>query len=282
MSDYKISFKELRQEPEISEMLEALERGLKKFGIDFFLVGAVARDVWMTAINNFAPSRITRDIDFGVYINENGSYNALREYLIDVEGFSPYKGNDFVLVWKGGVQVDLLPFGAIEQDGVEIHGTDAGSISLPGFKEIYDYGLPEAELEGKHLFKFCTLPGIVLLKLMSYEDRPEVRRDDIKDISMVITRFFNMYSSQIYENHSDLFGSDANLVKIGTRVIGREIGKIAKVNPDLFSRVDNLLEQNTTNFSSSEIAKIMAEYFDNTVAENMALLQELRKGLLEV
>jgi len=49
MSTYKISFKQLRQEAHLSEMLDALERGLEKFNIDFYLVGAVARDVWMTA-----------------------------------------------------------------------------------------------------------------------------------------------------------------------------------------------------------------------------------------
>jgi hypothetical protein len=43
-------------------MLYALERGLDKFGIDFYLVGAVARNVWMTGINNIAPRQL---FDFG-------------------------------------------------------------------------------------------------------------------------------------------------------------------------------------------------------------------------
>lgn len=50
MSTYKINFKQLRQEPHIYEVLYALERGLNKYNIDFYLVGAVARDVWMSAI----------------------------------------------------------------------------------------------------------------------------------------------------------------------------------------------------------------------------------------
>jgi len=78
MSTYKINFKQLRQEPAISEMLTALERGLTKFEIDFYLVGAVARDVWMTAINDIPPSRITGDIDFAVFINDKQTYEALK------------------------------------------------------------------------------------------------------------------------------------------------------------------------------------------------------------
>lgn len=70
MSIYKISFKQLQQQPYISEMLTALEKGLNKYNIDFYLVGAVARDVWMTAINDIPPSRVTGDIDFAVFIND--------------------------------------------------------------------------------------------------------------------------------------------------------------------------------------------------------------------
>jgi hypothetical protein len=64
MSTYKINFKQLHQQPQLSEMLSALERGLKKFDIDFYLFGAVSRNLWMSAINNIPPSRITGDIDF--------------------------------------------------------------------------------------------------------------------------------------------------------------------------------------------------------------------------
>ncbi len=45
MSTYMINFKQLRQLPDFLEMLAALERGFKKFHVDFYLVGAVARDV---------------------------------------------------------------------------------------------------------------------------------------------------------------------------------------------------------------------------------------------
>ena len=74
MSYYKISFEQLRLRPELADMLQALERGFKKFGIDFYLVGAVSRNVWMSGINNISPRRATRDIDFAVFINDKGIY----------------------------------------------------------------------------------------------------------------------------------------------------------------------------------------------------------------
>jgi predicted nucleotidyltransferase len=284
MSIYKISFKQLQQQPHISEMLTALEKGLNKYGIDFYLVGAVARDVWMTAINDIPPSRVTGDIDFAVFINDKNTYADLREYLINAEGFIPYKGNGFVLKWKNIIQIDLMPFGEIEAkpSNVTVEGTGLTSLNMPGFKEIYDSGLPEAELEEKHRFKFCTLPGIVLLKLIAFQERPEIRRDDIKDISKILKHFFDMYADEIYENHNDLFGDkDINLNWIAARVLGRDMGKIAQLNEDLFLRIKKILKKNTIDIHSSDIAKIMAEFFQNTIEDNVKLLEQVKIGYLE-
>ena len=187
MSSYKVSFNQLRQQPEIAEMLLAIERGFLKFDIDYYLVGAVARDVWMSGIHDIEPRRTTGDIDFAVLMNDKGTYEELKEYLISQEGFLPFKENSYVLIWKDKSQVDLLPFGAIEdEDGtVTINGLGLTNINLQGFTEVYEEGLPQLELEGKHTFKFCTLPGIVLLKLIAWDDRPEIRRDDISDCSIL-------------------------------------------------------------------------------------------------
>jgi predicted nucleotidyltransferase len=283
MSYYKINLKQLRQDPNISEVLFALERGLNKYEIDFYLIGAVARDVWMSAINGITPSRITGDIDFAVFIDDKRTYENLRDYLINIEGFSPYKTNSFVLIWKGFIQVDLLPFGAIEDNNSKVTIGEVGltSVNMPGFREIYDEGLPELELEEQHRFKFCTLPGIVILKLIAWQDRPEIRRDDIKDISKILKHFFDMYADEIYENHNDLFGNnefDLNL--IAARVMGREISKISKRSVTLYNRIKKLFEENT-NTNDSEIAKIMIEFYDNTIEDNILVLEQIKIGFLE-
>ena len=281
MSTYRINFKQLRQRPDFLEMLVALERGFKKFHVDFYLVGAVARDVWMTAINAIPPSRITRDIDFAIFIEDKGTYQKLKRYLIEIEHFHPSKENTFVLLWQGRMQVDLLPFGNIDDknEKVSFEGTGLTSLNMPGFMEIYESGLPELDLEGEHRFKFCTLPGIVILKLIAWEDRPEIRRDDLKDILIILTHFFEMYTDQIYAHHSDLFGdNDFGLNLIASRVMGREMKKIAIRNEKLNERLTNLLEKNTMDVKTSEIGKIMANWANTTVDESLKPLLEIQRG----
>lgn len=284
MSSYKINYEQLRQQPEITEMLSALERGFEKFGIDFYLVGAVARDVWMSGINKIAPRRTTGDIDFAVLINDKGIYEALKDYLIKTEGFQPTKENAFVLLWKDKTEVDLLPFGAIEDEEgkVTVQGTGYTTVHVPGFTEVYEEGLSELELAGDHQFKFCTLPGIVILKLIAWDDRPEARRDDINDISDILNHFFNMYDNEIWDNHSDLFADEnAELNHIAARVMGREMAKIANRNEKLFNRIDGILKANTGDLANSQMAAIMVEFYQNTVEDNVTLLQKLKQGFTE-
>lgn len=281
---YKISFDQIRQHKELGNLLSALERGLTRFGIDYYLVGAVSRDVWMSGINKITPRRTTGDIDFAIFINTKGLYEELKEYLINNEDFSPYSGNAFVLIWKDGTEVDLLPFGAIEDEDrkVYVSGSGYSTIHVHGFKEVYEQELPEIELGEKHHFKVCTLPGIVLLKLIAWDDRPEERRDDIKDISDILHNFFPMYQDIIWEQHNDLFEDDNNeLPNISARVLGRELATISLRNEQLHKRITHILETNTKESETSKMALIMREYFGNTIAESHYLLSELKRGFQE-
>jgi len=49
-----IQFDKIRQEGNYKELLDALERGFRKFNIDYYMVGALARDIWMKGVIVFA------------------------------------------------------------------------------------------------------------------------------------------------------------------------------------------------------------------------------------
>lgn len=239
----------------------------------------------MSGINNISPRRATRDIDFAVFINDKGIYEAIKEYFISEEEFETYKGNAFVLLWKDGTQVDLLPFGNIEDENrrVTVEGTGYTSVNVDGFKEIYDEGLPEIEMLDVSPFKVCTLPGIIVLKLIAWDDRPEVRRDDIKDISDIINHFFSMNDNLIWDEHSDLFeGDDADLQLISARAIGRLIKRIAVRNDKLNERIQRILTINAGEPAESQMAAIMVEYFNTSVEECVKIIREILKGFEEV
>jgi predicted nucleotidyltransferase len=83
MSSYKIDYRQIRLDPQIADMLDAIGYALEQFAIDYYLVGAVARDVWMSGIHRKTPKKTTAGIDFEVLINDKGQYEKLKEYLIE-------------------------------------------------------------------------------------------------------------------------------------------------------------------------------------------------------
>ena len=113
------------------------------------------------------------------------------------EDFSAYQEYPFVLIWKGQYEVDLLPFGQIEEE-VKIEAS-TGFTAMPGFWEIYEEELPEVELKNSPAFKLCPLPLIVLLKFISWHDRPEMRTSDILDISDILRHYFDMFDESIFK-----------------------------------------------------------------------------------
>lgn len=276
----KIPFSKIREEGQFKEIFLALERGFIKFGIDFYLVGATARDVWMKGIHDLPPKRATSDIDFGLMIKDSFIFDDLKSYLIEEEGFIPSKGNEFVLIWKDKSQVDLIPFGDLESEGiVTVKGTGFTSMNVEGFKEVYEQASEEIITEDQR-FKVCTLPGIVILKLIAWDDRPEVRRDDIDDIAEIIKNYFHLNDEVIFEQHSDLFTDDIELAEIASQFLGREIGKIVSGNPKLVERIKGILENGLND--DNNLAELFASESDETIEYSKSLISHIKKGIEEV
>ncbi len=276
----RIPFSKIREEGQFKEIFLALERGFIKFGIDFYLVGATARDVWMKGVHDLPPKRATSDIDFGIMIKDSFVFDDLKSYLIEEEGFIPSKGNEFVLIWKDKSQVDLIPFGDLESEGiVTVKGTGFTSMNVEGFKEVYEQASEEIITEDQR-FKVCTLPGIVILKLIAWDDRPEVRRDDIDDIAEIIKNYFHLNDEVIFEQHSDLFTDDIELAEIASQFLGREIGKIVSGNPKLVERIKGILENGLND--DNNLAELFASESDETIEYSKSLISHIKKGIEEV
>ena len=277
-----IPFNKIRSEGNYKEIFEALERGFSKFGIDFYLVGATARDVWMRGVHGKPPKRATRDIDFGIMIKDSLIFDELKNYLIKVEGFVPYTQNAFVLIWKDKTQVDLIPFGELEKEGVvTVNGTGFTSMNVEGFMEVFVQASEEIKTEDQQ-FKVCTLAGIVILKLIAWDDRPEMRGTDIDDIADIIKNYFHFNSDVIWELHNDLFTNDNDLDEIASQYLGREIGKIISGNEKLIVRVKGILEKNLRAKDSYNLDELLAAKSGKTIDYSRSIITHILAGINEI
>ena len=276
---FKINDTGLQQEG-LNNLLISLERVFTTLDIDFYIIGAIAREVWFQALNIKTLS--TRDVDIAVYIAEKEKFNKLKIELQEKEKFTSSTTNEFVMFSPTGIQVDLLPFGDIEIEGkVMITSSGSTKIALNGFREIYDKAAVPVEFENGHNFKVCTLVGIIILKLISYDDRPEIRQKDIKDIALILDNYFDLESDFIYDNHSDLFEANINLTNIAARVIGRQIIQISTPSKDLVKRIEQILQTEINKHHKSKMAELMIQGTDNSIEDAISLLKEIMQAISE-
>lgn len=275
-----MSLNKIRQS-ELKQVFDALEEAFNILSIDFYLIGAIARDIWYAKGN--AASTGTRDVDFAVFIANQEDYNLLKTYLVKQKNFVESKNNAFVFISPEGLVVDILPFGEIEiDDSKHITGEGLTSIRLNGFKEVFESGTERLELETGHAFEVATLPSIVLLKLISYDDRPEQRLKDPGDIASIIQNYFDLQSDNIYENHTDLFdNADFTLQKAGARIIGREIKTIIESNTVLKRRITDILINHINQADESVFIRNMQTGDNFVLSIAVDWLNEMLKGITE-
>lgn len=283
MSTYRINFKQLRQEG-LKELFDALERSFDLLQIDFYIIGALARDTW------FAQKGIralgTKDVDLAIFISDYDKYDALKQHLTTSENFILSSTNEYELFDKNGLQIDLLPFGSIDIEGrkvIDHQGVHHSNIL--GFKEVYEEAVKEVNFDNRFQFKVSTLPGIVILKFIAYDDRPEIRSQDIKDIHAILMHYFDLETNLIYEKHADLFEQEEkDLTQLAARALGREMKGILNKNDLLKKRVLSILKQNTESPDISALAILFQEESDSditTIQFQVDLLKEIITGMEE-
>ncbi len=275
-----MSLKAINRE-ELKDVLKALEEAFRACNIDYYIIGAIARDIWYARGDK--KFRTTKDIDFAVLVGSHEQYEQVHDYLIKHKGFVSSKTNAFVVIAPDKMAIDLLPFGELAlNDGEKVHGEGLTSIPVNGLMEVYEAGTKAVEMMEGHHFAVATLPAIVLLKLIAYDDRPEQRTKDARDIANIITHFFELEGDMIYEHHSDLFmrEDDLELADVAANVIGRAIGDILKGNHKLYQRLLGILNNHIDKGGKKEFIRNMAQETNGTIAHMIQHLRGVRSGLL--
>lgn len=262
----------------LKKPFEEIATVCKNHGINFFIVGAIARNIWF-ATNDERPTG-TKDLDFGVFVTDVDTYNELRETLIRDYQYTPSKGNAFCLITPEGIQIDLLPFGEIEQDNeVSVEGVGLTSVKLDGFREVFERGTVDVEI-GTETYRSCSIPGVVILKMIAYDDRPDRRGKDVEDIYAICQHYPIIEDENIWANHSDLYGDDREHFDVGMIVLGREMSRMISDNDKLRNRVVDILNK-ALRLDSGFIPIMIKNPEEETIDQKRNILTNILRGLTE-
>lgn len=234
----------------VLEMLDAFGKVVNQLGIDFFLVGALARDIRLNSDSRLASKRATKDVDIAILLASEEQFYQVKDALIATGDFVAHEREAIKLFYRQAIEVDLLPFGEIENLHREtcIEKPRPFVMDVPGFREV----LPDVEqinIEGLSI-RVCSLEGIVLLKIIANADNPS-RTKDISDIEHIVNVYFELHAERIFQDFGDvpeLYDTvDREYMRlVSSRVIGRIIGHLLSDSPTLRKRVLDILQSKSS------------------------------------
>ncbi|SEV91619.1 Predicted nucleotidyltransferase [Chitinophaga sp. YR573] len=237
--------------PAVLELLAAAEKIFKQFGVEFYLVGALARDIHLSVNPTFMPQRKTKDVDIAILISDEDQFYAIKEAMVNGGDFSVHETEAIKLIYKQSIEIDLLPFGGIENELREtlLHKPRLFVIDVPGFMEAF-IDIEEFEFENNIKLKVCSLEAIILLKIIANDDNPR-RTKDITDIEHIISVYFDLNDEKIYQEELDvldLYDTNDNdyLKLVSARIIGRYIGNLLTNSIALYERIIYILRRKTS------------------------------------
>lgn len=109
-------------------------------GLPYYLAGAAARDLLLEHAHGINPGRNTRDLDLALMVADWTAFEQVRLALIESAQFTPVKDVLHKLRFNRVYELDLIPFGAIEQADRTIAWPPDGAVVMGvfGFREVYD------------------------------------------------------------------------------------------------------------------------------------------------
>lgn len=254
-------------------------------GLGLFIVGAQARDLFIQYVYDLPVHRATNDIDFGVVVASWDEFTKLRDVLIASKKFQPHKTMKQRLVYKGGLLIDLVPFGDIEEASGQIAWPPDFSVvmSTVGFREAYDNSI-EVRIADELIVRVASLAGLALMKIVAWDERRFER--DAQDLGLIMRHYLDAGNQdRVYTEQGDCFdllNEEFDYNKASARILGRDVGRLLSdtSRPVLERVLSQVPDQKSADALATVMIRNNANYHgDYNLA--LAMLAELRTGVLE-
>jgi predicted nucleotidyltransferase len=269
-------------------LFETLSEAAGSLGVPFFVVGATARDLIFELGYGLPSTRATNDKDFGVRVASWGEFKKLKESLLTSGHFNQTKEVQR-LVYRGNLLIDILPFGGIADPKGEIRWPpdEDVAMSMVGFEDAYRAAREVRVRASPPLdILVASTPGLTIMKLISWADRPQDRVRDAVDLARILEKYLEVGNDErLFEEHLDLVDvADFDYVPAGARLLGRDVASIG--NPETIGRIREILAKETSDQGQYRLIQDMMagrgvsdQESENRFDELLTLMRQLAKGI---
>jgi predicted nucleotidyltransferase len=212
-------------------LLAAISETTGNLGIDYFIIGATARDIILNHLFVVGIQRATRDIDFGIAVRSWDEFALLKSELAERFDFRFDRNIEHRLHFGDDLdetEVDLVPFGGVANvDGAVVFPRSGLAMNIAGFSQSFSDCL-KLEVSDDLTINVASLAGIVVLKFVAYDDRPQERSDDLTDILFIARKYLDAGNeSRLYDRDIDVLNEDAfDTRTAGARLLGRDLARL--------------------------------------------------------
>lgn len=271
-------------DPVITDCIKAVKNAADDLEIDFFVVGATARDLILGQYYGLPTGLKTMDIDLGITVIDWEHYEKMKGRLISTGSFSPDKKIVHRLKYKNSHPVDIIPFGLKEESEGLISWPPEYAIEMnvTGFQDTWKNTVSVRLAKGLDV-RFVSLAGMAVLKLIAWNERHhEFPTKDAVDIATLLKYYFQAGNEErLFNAHSDLMeAEDFDYEFAGARLLGRDMAGI--MSSQTKKTVLEILTVNTNPDENDGLIIAITDYLpDKSYERALKLLQNLRKGILD-
>lgn len=217
------------QDPDLDPIAQALHpiaHAATKLGLEWMLIGAVARDLLLLQAGAAPSRRRTLDVDIAVCIETWEQHEALTSELIQSHGAVADTTAPQRLHLASGMPIDIVPFGAISPDSVLRWPPDGEwTLAVTGFAEALDCS-STLILPGHLEIRTVSVHHLLALKLLAWSDRHLSHPGrDAPDIALLLERATDFVAlDDLHDQHAAILEQhdwDPDLAAI--QVMGRRL-----------------------------------------------------------
>ena len=267
----------------LARVVNALQAATARLQMDFFLMGAAARDLWLTHAYGIDIKRQTEDVDFAVMLEDWKSFDTLRESLLAGGEFigRPGPATHSLFHRPTSWPLDIVPFGGIER-------ADRTIAWPPDQSTVFDcFGAKEAlraslwvRLPAQAELRVASIPALTLLKILAWQDRRYTHPGrDAYDLFLYLRNYFDCGAfERATDDHADLFtvpNDEYDYTTAGARLLGRDIASL--LDKAAIGRVEAILLPE----ASTETAQVLAQQSGMDREGARSLIRALLRGLTD-
>jgi predicted nucleotidyltransferase len=270
------------------DVLTVVDRVAQNLGFDYFVTGAMARDILLYHVFGLETGRATRDVDIAVAVDSWREFGAIKTRLIETGAVIADDNRPHRLFYRAGLQghrypFDLLPFGGIERPPSHITWPPDLSIvmNVAGYREAFA-AAEQVELRPRFVVRIASLPGLAILKLFAWNDRGSEDSRDALDFGVLLHSYGDAGTEdRLFGEEMPLLEAvDYNIDLAGPRLLGKDATRI--MAPSTRAQIVALLDNPARR---DRLAKDMAKVFrgaEDPIAKADVAIAQFRTGLAEI